>query len=213
MAQVAVASAALPLRSVRRAPAETLLYALQRPRSSAAGAVSAARAQLKKEDFAIVTVENFRRMAHSETKQHLSEFGVDVRHVHNVSNIGNIGNVLELVVSKTHRDEIVQAITQVPEGFTADQCLRVNDTFDAPQPLRADANAEVKEKVLADFNARMRSLQTRATSLGWAGLSDFFAGRVHISAARRSGADIVPRALEMSTPGAPADSTMEEVPK
>ncbi|KAE8218648.1 hypothetical protein CF319_g7516 [Tilletia indica] len=50
MAQVAVASAALPLRSARRAPAETLLSALQQPRSSA-GAVSAARAQLKKEDF------------------------------------------------------------------------------------------------------------------------------------------------------------------
>ncbi|KAE8218647.1 hypothetical protein CF319_g7517 [Tilletia indica] len=147
-------------------------------------------------------------MAHSETKQHLSEFGVDVRHVHNVS---NIGNVLELIVSKTHREEIVQAITQVPEGFEADQCLRVNDTFDAAQPLRADANAEVKEKVLADFNARMRSLQTRATSFGWAGLSDFFAGRVQSSTARRSSQDTALPPQEMLAPAVSADSNMEEV--
>ncbi|CAD6946836.1 unnamed protein product [Tilletia controversa] len=54
--------------------------------------------------------------------------GVNGRHVHNISNVGSI---LELVVTQSKREEIVKAITQMPEGFRADQCLRVNDSFDA----------------------------------------------------------------------------------
>ncbi|KAE8241937.1 hypothetical protein A4X13_0g7193 [Tilletia indica] len=110
LAQVAASAATLPLRprATRRNPADALRSAAHSLRSSAP-AVSAARAQLQPDEFAIIAVEGFRRMEHSATKQHLSDMGVDVRHVHNVSNVGPI---LELVVTQSQRDNIVKAITQ-----------------------------------------------------------------------------------------------------
>ncbi|KAE8225224.1 hypothetical protein CF319_g2012 [Tilletia indica] len=209
LAQVAASAAALPLRprSTRRNPADALRSAAHSLRSSAP-AVSAARAQLQPDQFAIIAVEGFRRMEHSATKQHLSDMGVDVRHVHNVSNVGPI---LELVVTQSQRDNIVKAITQVPEGFRPDQCLHVKEDFDPSKPFHQDANAEVKERVLADFNSRMRRLQARASTFGWSGLGDFFAGRIDVPAARAA------RKIRKtgSTPDsglAPADATMTDAP-
>ncbi|KAE8226847.1 hypothetical protein CF319_g627 [Tilletia indica] len=205
LAQVAADAAALPLRSrgPRRSPAEALLSATQAPRSSAAS-VSAVRSQLKSDDFAVVSIEGFRRMEHSATKQILSDMGVDVRHVHNVS---HVGSVLELVVSKSHREVIVKAITQVPEGLSSSQCLRVNDNFDASQPIRSGANSELKEKVLSDFNSRMRRLQARASEFGWSGLSDFFAGRIQVSSRRAS----VPAGSVDGAGAVQVDAAMEDV--
>ncbi|KAE8217626.1 hypothetical protein CF319_g8330 [Tilletia indica] len=209
LAQVAASAATLPLRprATRRNPADALRSAAHSLRSSAP-AVSAARAQLQPDEFAIIAVEGFRRMEHSATKQHLSDMGVDVRHVHNVSNVGPI---LELVVTQSERDNIVKAITQVPEGFRPDQCLHVKEDFDPSKPFHQDANAEVKERVLADFNSRMRRLQARASTFGWSGLGDFFAGRIDVPAARsaRKGRKTV---SAPSSATAPADAMMTDAP-
>ncbi|KAK0519234.1 hypothetical protein OC835_007592, partial [Tilletia horrida] len=171
----AVALAAAVQRK-RPAPADALRAAVRSP-------ASGVRSQLGKDDFALIHIRNLRRMTPGAVRDTCAALGVDIAHVHDV---GRIGPVTELVVSKSHRDEIAALLSAVPDAAVPELALQLDLAFDASKPLLADANAEMVERVRADFNSRMREQQSRCAGLGWAGLANFFAGRVDTAATRRA---------------------------